>query len=118
MKSRVHVAGASDILFTFEISHTDDFDPACMVCTESKKIVEKILGEWLCDAFIVELDHTWKDINTRNMLILKPSSDPMLARLLAWFVSNFDDTIKLAAVDTIVFRECDTANEFTCKIRY
>lgn len=121
-KSSVRVSESADIDFTFEISHNEDFDPDCMVCTESTKVVEKILGEWLCEAIIVEEDWIDKNyspgMNTKSMLILKRGDKPTLARLLEWFTSNFDDTIKLAAIDSIVFREHGTENSYECIIKY
>lgn len=122
IETSVKTREGETIGFAYEIHHGEDFDPRCSVCVEYTKYVNKILAEWLPEAIIVEADwlntNSSSGLNMRKMLIIKSGSEPVLERLLFWLTSNFDETIKLASIDSIVFRELSTQNEFSYTIQY
>lgn len=108
--------------FQYQLIHGEDYDPRCMVCSESAETIHTILDDWLADAVLVEEDWDEQDYfkikNTRQIIILKKSNKPNVARLLEWFVENFEETIKLAAIDKIVFCEYGTTTRYECIIKY
>jgi hypothetical protein len=104
--------------FTYELVHGEDFDPRCDVCTTSTDIIHKILGDWMEEAIFVESQADNKYVDQKRMVILKPSDKPMVERIGGWFVELFDETIKLAAVDKILFRDIDTENVYEFIITY
>ncbi|USV41062.1 hypothetical protein [Xanthomonas phage BUDD] len=122
IETSVKTREGETIGFSYELIHGEDFDPRCAVCSEYTKYVNKILGEWLPEAVIVEADwlntNSSSGLNMRKMLIIKSGPEPVLERLLFWLTSNFDETIKLASIDSIVFRELSTQNEFSYTIQY
>ena len=104
---------------TYTITHGEDFDPDCMVCTEYTKMIHQILGKWIKKAVIVErADYDRNPKPEPNLLILPEGDEPVLERLLKWVTTNFDEYFKLAAIDSVMFREYGTENVFTCTIRY
>ncbi len=108
--------------FTTEIEHHEDYDPKCAVCTEYTKVVRQILESWLKEAIFVEPD--WNEQgyflvkDMKRIVILKASNKPLLARIGEWFVENFEETIKLAAISKIHFREYGANYSFEFIIDY
>lgn len=106
--------------FSTEILHGADYDPRCDVCTYHTKIVETILQEWIKEAFFVEAGWDqqpyFEIADKKRMVILKRSTDPFIARVAKWFGENFEDTIRLAGIDTIMFREHGTNISYALKI--
>lgn len=94
--------------FTYEFSHDEHFDPRCAVCTTSTEILHKVLGEWLDEAVFLDQGMDYSKVDLRKLVLLKPSPKPFVERVGEWFVENFNDTIKFASINKVLFRECDT----------
>ncbi len=105
--------------FTAKIVHNEDYDPKCAVCAHHSQVIHDIVHEWLRNAILIDdWDNTGAfDIkNTRKVLCLKKSKAPVLARLLEWLESNFEDTLKLSAISAIVFTDYVSKQEFVCSM--
>ena len=93
--------------YTYEIFHSEDYDPDCDVCVYATVMLHKILGEWIDDAIFVDRGSDYSAIDPKRLVILDKSDRPMMQRILGWFVENFE-TIRFAGVNKIMFRDSDT----------
>lgn len=104
--------------FTYEVVHNEDFDPRCDVCTVHTETIHKILGEWLEEALFVEFDSPTPIEHQKRNVILRPSDKPMVERIGEWFVELFNEIIKLASVEKILFRDSNTDEIYEFIITY